>query len=76
MRYNGVMETDDRFAVDKSVFEVVPLAQSDNDTAYWLTRTTDERLEAMEMMRQVLYGYDPATERLQRVLEITKREPG
>jgi hypothetical protein len=35
-----------------------------------------ERLEALEQMRQILYGYDPATTRLQRVLTVAERKPG
>jgi hypothetical protein len=37
---------------------------------YWHSRTPEERLRALELMRQRAYGYDPATARLQRVLEI------
>jgi len=35
-------------------------------------RGLQERLAALELMRQKAYGYDPATMRLQRVLEITQ----
>jgi hypothetical protein len=31
-------------------------------------------MEAIEVMRQVIYGYDPASTRLQRVLEIVDLE--
>lgn len=37
---------------------------------YWHSRTPQERLWALELMRQRFYGYDPATTRIQRVLEI------
>jgi hypothetical protein len=40
--------------------------------AYWHSRTPAERLAALELMRQKAYGYDPATARIQRVLEITQ----
>lgn len=42
------------------------------DRAYWHSRTPQERLAALELMRQKAYGYDPATARLQRVIEIVK----
>lgn len=42
------------------------------DRAYWHSRTPQERVAALELMRQKAYGYDPATARLQRVLEITQ----
>ena len=64
------------FKLDKSVIEVVPLSQADNDKEYWLSKTPQERLEALEFVRQVFYGYDPATTRLQRVFEVVKREQG
>jgi hypothetical protein len=40
--------------------------------SYWLSKTPYERLEAVELMRQVAYGYDPSGTRLQRVLEVTR----
>lgn len=30
------------------------------------------RLEALELMRQINYGYNPITDRLQRILEVAK----
>jgi len=42
------------------------------DPKYWHSRTPQERLWALELMRQEAYGYDPATARLQRVLEIVQ----
>jgi hypothetical protein len=45
------------------------------DRAYWQKATIEERLLALELMRQSAYGYsDPATPRLQRVLEIVRGE--
>lgn len=42
---------------------------------YWHSRTPQERLRALEVMRQKEYGYDPATTRIQRVLRIIKLRP-
>jgi hypothetical protein len=56
--------------LDRSAFEVVPLEESRSDREYWLTKSPRERMEALELMRQIIYGYDPATTRLQRVLEV------
>ena len=39
---------------------------------YWHSRTPQERLWAVEVMRQKAYGYDPDTARIQRVLEIVQ----
>lgn len=64
------------FKLDKSAASVVPLSQADDDLEFWLSKTPKERLEALEFVRQVFYGYDPATTRLQRVFEFVKREEG
>jgi hypothetical protein len=54
---------------DKTSFSVTSLEDSDSDVKYWHSRTPEERLLAVEFLRQLMYGYDPATERLQRVFE-------
>jgi len=53
---------------------LLPLSEEGDDRAYWQSKTPAERLLALEIMRQIVYGYDPTTTRLQRVLEITRRE--
>jgi hypothetical protein len=61
--------------LDRSAFQVASLDEASDEKAYWLAKTPDERLEAVEQMRQILYGYDPSTTRLQRVIEIIQRPP-
>lgn len=61
-------------SVDRNAFEVIPLSEEGDDRAYWQSKTPAERLLALEIMRQIVYGYDPSTTRLQRVLEIARRE--
>ena len=61
--------------VDRTSFVVTSLHESD-EKEYWLSKTPEERLQALELMRQIVYGYDPATARLQRVLEIAQLERG
>lgn len=61
--------------VDRSAFVVTSLYESD-EKEYWLSKTPEERLQALELMRQIIYGYDPATTRLQRVFEIAQRQTG
>jgi hypothetical protein len=56
--------------VDRKVFSVVSFLEPSDERAYWLSKTPYERLQAAELMRQIVYGYDPSTTRLQRVLEI------
>jgi len=43
------------------------------DRDYWWSRTPQERMAAMERLRQMNYDYDPVTDRVQRVLEIVER---
>jgi hypothetical protein len=59
--------------MDKTVLSVVPLKAPNDDGAFWRSKTPLERLEAVETMRRILYGYDP-TERLQRLLEVAELE--
>jgi hypothetical protein len=63
--------------MDKTAFSVVSLFEADAaDKAYWRAQSPQARLEALELMREVAYGYDPATARLERVLEVIERPPG
>jgi len=60
--------------LDRTAFSVVSLEEADNDEMeYWLSKTPYERLNALETLRQVFYGYSPTTTRLQRILEIAER---
>ena len=43
------------------------------DEEYWFSRTPEECLEQVELLRRINYG-DAATARLQRVFEIVERE--
>lgn len=56
--------------MDKTAFSVVSLADELDDKAYWLSRTPQQRLETVELLRQLNYGYDPTTARLQRVFGV------
>jgi hypothetical protein len=60
--------------LDKTVFSVASLADDSDEKQYWQTKSPYERLRALELMRQIIYGYDPATERLQRFFEVAQRE--
>lgn len=68
------MNTPESCRVDRSAFQVAKLGDKLSDREYWLSKTTQERLEALELLRQIAYGYDPTTERLQRVLEVAQLE--
>jgi hypothetical protein len=50
--------------VQRNAFTVSSLFDQSDEKAYWLSRTPYERLEAVELMRQIIYGYNPSATRL------------
>jgi hypothetical protein len=63
--------------MDKTALSVASLFDESDERDYWFSRSPQERLEAIEMMRQIIYGYDESTApRLQRFLEIAERKTG
>ncbi|MFN7920023.1 MAG: hypothetical protein U0Q16_08000 [Bryobacteraceae bacterium] len=59
--------------MDKSFFEVATTETPDDAKEYWRTKTIQERLAALELIRQIFHGYDPDTQGFQRVLEIVRQ---
>jgi hypothetical protein len=61
--------------LDKTAFEIVSSFEEAEakDRAYWLSKAPIERFAACELLRQITYGYDPATTRLPRTFEILER---
>ncbi len=60
--------------MDKTAFSVASLRDQPDEKVYWLSKTPRERLQAVEIMRQVVYGYQPASDRLQRFFEVAQLE--
>lgn len=58
--------------MNRQALEIGTLDDQGNELVYWLGRSPAERLEALELLRQIHYGYDPLTARLQRVLRVTE----
>ena len=58
--------------LDKNSFSVVSLFDRSDEKEFWQSKSSAERLETLEILRQRVYGYNPITTRLQRVLSITK----
>lgn len=56
--------------MDKKVFKITTIY--DKDVSYWKKKSYSERLEALEELRRIIFGYDPSTTRLQRVFTITE----
>jgi hypothetical protein len=63
--------------MDRTAFSVMTVAEAaENDRTFWWSKTPEERLAALELMRQIHYAYDPSTERLQRVLAVVELGEG
>jgi len=66
----------DEMRVDRQAFEVTSSAAAEEaDLQYWRSRTPDERLEALELSRQIAYGYDPTARGLSRLFEVAEFPP-
>ena len=63
----------DEVRMDKTFFEALVTDNPGNDDKeFWRSKTIPERLQALELIRQIIYGYDPDTARIQRVLEVLR----
>jgi hypothetical protein len=66
----------DKARINRQAFEVTSLAEAEKaDRQYWRSRTPDERLEALELSRQIAYGYDPTARGLSRFFEVAEFPP-
>jgi hypothetical protein len=68
------MNAVDAARLDRSAFQIGSLDDGREELEYWRAKSPEERMEALELMRQIIYGYDPATTRLQRVFEVVELE--
>jgi hypothetical protein len=62
--------------MDKSVFSVASLTDPPDEPGFWRSKSPDERLIAIELMRQAVYGYHAASTRLQRVFTTAELKAG
>jgi len=62
----------EKLRIDKTALSVASLFDESDEKTYWRSKSPQERLEAVETMRQIIYGYDPSTTRLQRLLEVVE----
>ena len=65
---------DDR--LNKKFFSVINLDENQNDLSFWLNKTPQDRIAAIEMMRRINYGNNVSTARLQRVFEVAELSQG
>jgi hypothetical protein len=66
----------DDIRIDRTAIRVYDLGKEPKDWEYWITKSPKERWDAIELLRIVNYGYDPATARLQRLLKFVERGAG
>ena len=59
--------------MDKGVIEVSSLDEHVPEYRFWETKSIEERINALEDLRGMLYDFDPTNGRLSRVLEIVDR---
>lgn len=55
--------------LNREIIEVTTFDEIQPDWAHWLAQTPAQRLEALEHLRQIHYGYDPA-ERMKREIVV------
>jgi len=60
------------FKLNKKACSVASITDESDEKQFWLSRSPAERFEAAEYLRQIVYGYDPATTRLQRFFEVAE----
>ncbi|HPJ37609.1 MAG TPA: hypothetical protein PK253_07215 [Spirochaetota bacterium] len=63
------MNTSDDVKLNKSAFVVSDGFDKNDEKDYWLSKTPEERLNAVELMRKINYG-DSYPRRIQRVFEV------
>jgi hypothetical protein len=66
------MQENPLFTLDRTAVRKTTQQDEGNDLAYWLTRTPEERLSALEFLRK--QHYDGPEPRLQRVLTVIERK--
>ena len=64
------------FKKDKTAFTIASLTDESDQREYWKSKSPLERLQAIEFTRQIYYGYDPSTARLQRILSVSELQRG
>ena len=72
VKKSGTPERSSFPAVDRSRVVVGSVRDESDEKAFWLGKTPLERLEAVELLREIAYGHDAISARLQRVLEVAE----
>ena len=58
--------------INKEIICLRELKDDQDDKVFWLEKTPQYRINAIEQLRRINYGTDVATARLQRFFEVTE----
>ena len=62
------------YRIDKNKVNIVSMTEEPSDLSYWMSVSWQNRLSALESLRQHFYNYnDKTAPRLQRVYKIVKQ---
>jgi hypothetical protein len=67
-----MFQENEKYRVNRAILSISKLRESD-EYVYWRKKSPIERLEELEINRQIIYGYGSTPPRLQRILEVTER---
>ncbi|MCI0513302.1 hypothetical protein L0128_08835 [candidate division KSB1 bacterium] len=62
--------------LDKTALTFGELHDGGDEKAYWLAKSPQARMAAIEIMRRIVYGEAATSQRLQRFFEIAERKKG
>ena len=58
--------------LNKDIVKITSLDDIEEEKRYWMLKSPNERIEAIEINRRMIYGRDRVTSRLQRFFEISE----
>ena len=58
--------------IDRSAFSIGSLHDGEDEKEYWKSKSPQERMQAIEIMREIIYGHDASAKRLSGFFEITE----
>ncbi|MBU0701382.1 hypothetical protein KKE26_08855 [bacterium] len=61
----------EKYKLNKKIIKVSSLEEND-EKDYWRSRTTTDRLKAVEINRRIVYGYTHTSPRFQRFFEVAQ----
>jgi hypothetical protein len=59
--------------IDRSAIAVCDLYDDQSERQDWWSKSPNERMVAMELMRQIAYEYNPVADRIPRILEVLNK---